>query len=162
MKSGASGPPPAWGRPDVLSGLVLLLIAVFAWGTARALPYGTLHQPGAGFFPKNLAILVGVLASVLLLRGAVAEAPSVGELWPQRSGVQRVALMIGALLGYVATLETAGYVLSTAGLFIILLRWVGRQSWLVTLAVTVLAAGGSYLLFARWLLVSLPAGLWAP
>ena len=53
------------------------------------------------------------------------------------------------------------YVVET-GLFVILLRWVGRQSWPVTASVAILAAGGSYLLFARWLLVSLPAGLWAP
>lgn len=144
------------------SGLVLLLIAVFAWWAAAALPFGTLHQPGAGFFPKNLAVLVGMLALVLLLRGAVAEAPSARGLWPPPTGSRRVGLMLGTLLGYVWLLEPVGYVLTTLGLFVILLRWVGQRSWTVTWVVAILAAGGSYLLFARWLLVSLPTGLWAP
>ena len=162
MTDDPNGPSPAWGRPDALSGFALLLVAVFAWAAAWPLPFGTLHQPGAGFFPKNLAVLVGVLAATLLVRGAVVPAASARGLWPERRGLLRVALMLAALLGYVCILEPLGYVLTTAGLFVVLLRWVGRQSWPVTAAVAILAAGGSYLLFARWLLVSLPAGLWAP
>jgi putative tricarboxylic transport membrane protein len=151
-----------WGRPDTLSGLALLFVAAFAWLAARDLPLGTLHQPGAGFFPKILAALVGALAAVLVVRGALVQAPFVRGLWPERSGLRRVALMLGALLGYVALLEPAGYILATAGLFTVLLRWAGRQSWPVTAVVTILAAGGSYLVFARWLLVSLPPGVWTP
>ncbi len=145
-----------------MSGLAFLLVAVFAWVAARSLPFGTLHQPGAGFLPKSLAVLVAVLAATLLVRGALVPAPSVRGLWPERLGLLRVALMLGALLGYVALLEKVGYILTTVVLFVILLRWVGRQTWPVTVTVAILAAGGSYLLFARWLLVSLPAGLWAP
>lgn len=161
MTGEPNGPSPAWGRPDAVSGLALLLVAVFAWVAARPLPFGTLHQPGAGFLPKSLAVLVGALAATLLLRGAVVPATSIRGLWPERRGLLRVAVMLGALLGYVVLLETAGYVLTTAILFVLLLRWVGRQSWPVTAVVTILAAGGSYLLFARWLMVSLPAGLWS-
>jgi putative tricarboxylic transport membrane protein len=160
VSANGNGPSPAWGRPDALSGLALLLVAVFAWAAARDLPLGTLHQPGAGFFPKILAVLVGALAAILIVRGALLAAPSVGGLWPEHSGLLRVALMLGALLGYVGILEPIGYVLSTAGLFVVLLRWVGRQSWPMTALVAVAASVGSYLFFARWLLVSLPAGFW--
>jgi putative tricarboxylic transport membrane protein len=156
------GPLGAWARPDALSGLALLLLAAFAWWMARQLPFGTLHQPGAGFFPKSLAVLAGALAAVLAIRGAAAEAPSVRSLWPERAGLARVLVMLAVLLGYLTVLERLGYLLSTAGLFLVLLRWVGRRSWPMTGAVTLLAAAGSYLLFARWLMVSLPAGLWAP
>ena len=158
----STGPSPVWGRPDVLSGLAFLLLAAFAWVAAWSLPFGTLRQPGAGFLPKSLAVLVAGLAATLLIRGAVVPAASVHGLWPERRGLLRVALMLAALLGYVGLLEQVGYVLTTTGLFVILLRWVGQQSWPITAVVAILAAGGSYILFARWLLVSLPAGLWAP
>ncbi len=150
------------GRPDALSGLALLAVAAFAFLGARTLPFGTLHQPGAGFLPKSLAALMAVLAVVLCVRGALTPAPPGRRLWPERGGLLRVSQMFGSLLAYVALLETIGYIVTTAGLFVFLLRWGGRQSWTVTAAVAILAAGGSYLLFARWLLVSLPAGLWAP
>jgi len=162
MSRRGKGPLGRLGHPDALSGLALLAVAAFALLSARGLPFGTLHQPGAGFFPKNLAVLVGVLAATLLVRGAVVPAPSVRGLWPERNGLRRFALMLASLVGYVCILEPVGYVLTTAGLFVVLLRWVGRQTWAATSIVAVLAAGGSYLLFARWLLVSLPVGLWAP
>jgi putative tricarboxylic transport membrane protein len=162
VTGGENGPSPAWGRPDAVCGLALLLVAVFAWAAAWPLPLGTLHQPGAGFLPKSLAVMVALLSAALLVRGVIVPAASVRGLWPDRRGLLRVALMLAALLGYVGILERVGYVLTTAALFVLLLRWVGRQSWPITAAVAILAAGGSYLLFARWLLVSLPVGLWAP
>jgi len=151
-----------WRRPDVLSAATLFCVALFAWITARDLAFGTLRQPGPGFLPKNLAVLLAAFALLLLLRGLLTDAPSVRDLWPERAGLIRVVLMLAALLGYVAVLETAGFLLVTAGLFVIMLRWVGRQSWITTLVVALGSAVGSYLLFARWLMVSLPGGVWAP
>jgi putative tricarboxylic transport membrane protein len=148
--------------PDALSGLTLLLVAACAWIAARDLPFGTLHQPGAGFFPRSLAILTGALAALLMIRGLRTGAADVRTLWPDRGGAARVIGMTAVLLGYLVALEPAGYLFTTAALFLVLLRGVGRCSWPVTLSVAILAAGGSYLLFARWLMVSLPAGLFAP
>ena len=162
MNGHLRGPLHALGRPDALCGLTLLVTAALAWLCAGDLPFGTLRQPGAGFFPKSLALLIGGLAALLAARGAAAGGPSVRRLWPERAGVVRVAVMQAVLLGYLVVLEPAGYLLATAALFLLLLRWVGRRSWPETAAVTLLATAGSYLLFARWLLVGLPAGLFAP
>jgi putative tricarboxylic transport membrane protein len=148
--------------PDVVSGLALGGLAVFAWVGARGLAFGTLTQPGPGFFPRSLAALTGALAAALVVRGGLAPASPLAALWPERAGVRRVLVMLAALFGYAAALEPLGYLLATLGLFLVLLRGVGRRSWPVTGLVAVLAAAGSYLLFARWLMVSLPAGLWAP
>lgn len=162
MTARSPGPPGAWGKPDALSGIVLLLLAAFAWIAARGLAFGSLRQPGPGFFPRSLALLTGALAAVLVVRGAAAEAPSASGLWPDRAGKSRVAIVLATLVGYAIALEPAGYLLASTGLFLVLLRWVGRRPWPETAGVTLLAAAGSYLLFARWLMVSLPAGLFAP
>jgi putative tricarboxylic transport membrane protein len=145
-----------------LSGLTLVCLALFAWVGAGDLPIGTLHRPGAGFLPKHLAFLLAVLAALLLVRGCRARAGSAAGLWSDRAGLARVGGTMAALIGYVLVVETAGYLLTTAALFLVMLRWIGRQGWVVTLTVALLASGGSYLLFARWLLVSLPGGAWAP
>ena len=151
-----------WARPDVLSGAVLFGLATFAWVAARDLSLGTLHQPGPGFFPRSLAALLAGLALALLLRGLVADPGGSALRWPERAGSRRVAAMLAALLGYVLILEPVGYLLATLALFLLLLRTVGRQGWPTTLAVALCAAFGSHLLFVRWLMVSLPAGVWAP
>jgi putative tricarboxylic transport membrane protein len=149
-------------RPDVLSGLTLLCLAVFAWASAWALPIGTLRQPGAGFFPKHLALLMALLAVLLIVRGCLTRASSSADLWSDRTGVARVGGMLATLVGYVFVVETVGYIPTTAALFLVVLRWIGRQGWGVTLTVAVLASGGSYLVFARWLAINLPSGAWTP
>jgi putative tricarboxylic transport membrane protein len=140
----------------------LLLLAVCAWLAAGGLPFGTLHRPGAGFFPRSLAVLIGSLALLLVLRSVIGAPARVAPPWPDRGGVRRVGLMLAALLAYAVALEPVGYLLTTAGTFLILLRWVSARSWPTAVAGAMLAAGGTYLLFARWLMVSLPDGLWAP
>jgi len=147
-------------RPDVLSGLALVCLALFAWVGAGDLPIGTLHQPGAGFLPKHLAFLMAVLAACLFVKGCRTHAGSAAGLWSDRAGLARVGGMLAALVGYVLVVETAGYLVTTAALFFVMLRWIGRRGWAVTLTLALLASGGSYLLFARWLLVSLPGGAW--
>ncbi len=147
-------------RRDALSGLVLLALALVAWLAAGDLPFGRLHRPGPGFLPRSLAVLIAALALLLVARGARGE--PVPAAWPDRAGGRRIGLMLAALLAYAVLLEPAGYLLATGGLFLVLLRWVSGQSWAVAGLGTVLAAAGSYLLFARWLMVSLPSGLWAP
>lgn len=149
-------------RPDVWSGIALAGVAVFAWAWARDLPLGSLHQPGPGFFPKGLAALIALLALGILARGILIPAGGVASLWSERSGLGRVATMLAALLGYVLGVERVGYLVVTTGLFVVMLRWVGGRSWVVTLMTAALAAAGSYLLFARWLMVPLPSGSWIP
>jgi hypothetical protein len=150
------------GTHDALSGVALLAVGLFAWVAAASLPFGTLHQPGAGFLPKSLAAALVALALILWVRGAIATLPDAGNLWPDRAGILRVGVMCGTLMAYVLVVETAGYLVTTAGMFCVLLRRVGRRSWPTTLLIGLAAAAASYLVFARWLLVSLPTGTWVP
>lgn len=147
---------------DAAGGLVLLALAAAAWLAAGELPFGTLQRPGPGLLPRSLAVLIGGLALLLVLRSASGAAASLAGLWPDRGGVRRIAILLAALLTYALALEPVGYLLTTAATFLILLRWVSGRSWPATVTGAVLAAAGSYLLFARWLMVSLPPGLWAP
>ena len=45
-------------RPDRLSGVVLMAVAIGALVEASDLPFGSLRQPDSGFFPKSLASLL--------------------------------------------------------------------------------------------------------
>jgi hypothetical protein len=109
-----------------------------------------------------LAALLGGLAAALLLRGIREPAPSVGALWPDRSGRRRVLGLALLLVGWVALVEAAGYLLTTALFVALMLRGLGGRGWGMSVAVSLAAAGGSYLLFARWLAVSLPRGALLP
>lgn len=70
--------------------------------------------------------------------------------------------MTGTLVFYVATVGTLGYLLTTAVLFVVMVRWVGGRGWVHALAVAVLGSAGSWYAFGRLLRVSLPAGTLLP
>ena len=153
---------PRWRRADAVSGAVFLAVALGAWLAGRDLPVGSLHRPGAGLFPRGLAALLAVLSAVLLVRGLGRPGADLRGLWQDRAGARRLLLMGATLLGYVAIVEVAGYLITTFALFVVMIRWVGARGWPVALATAGLGSAGSYLLFARALKVNLPAGLWLP
>jgi hypothetical protein len=54
-------------KADQWSGLVLLILAVFICWTAISLPYGSIHNPGPGFYPLWLGVLLGGMSFGLIL-----------------------------------------------------------------------------------------------
>lgn len=155
-------PRPLAARADLVAGAALLLVALGALVTGGRLAWGTITQPGPGFFPRALAVLLAVLSLALLTRGLRHPGADLREQWAGGAGRRRVLLMTATLLGYVLLVGTAGYLLTTAALFVVMVRWVGGRGWTATLLTGAIGSAGSYLLFGRLLRVELPAGLWVP
>ncbi len=147
---------PLVARADLLSGAALFLVAAGALASGWRLPWGSLTRPGPGFFPRTLALLLAALALALVGRGMLRPGPDLRARWAGAAGRRRVLLMTVALVGYVAVVETAGYLATTAALFVVMVRWVGGRGWLATVLTSAIAAGGSYFLFHRLLNVPLP------
>ncbi len=59
---------------DRLSGAFLVFLGLFVIWERRVLPLGTHSQPGAGYFPLFLALLLIILGGVLFLRGRLSRA----------------------------------------------------------------------------------------
>jgi hypothetical protein len=54
-------------KSDQWSGLFLLILAIFmCWGSL-GLPYGSIHNPGPGFFPLWLGIILGAMSIGLFM-----------------------------------------------------------------------------------------------
>lgn len=147
-------------RRDAVAATVMLLVAAAASvESARLLPYGAVRNPGPGFFPWWLGLTLGFLSLVLLvtaLRGRPAEEGGTGGgRWGKVAGV------LVALAAYALGLEPVGYPITTFLLVLFMLRVTERHRWPLALGLALLASGGSYLLFAVWLSVPLPAGPFA-
>ncbi len=141
---------------EIAVGLGFLAIGiVFAVSSIR-LKIGVPTEPQPGFFPFFDGIILIVLSGLFLVqawRGRAGDSPAFGKVWGP-------AIVVLTLILYVATLETLGYLITTAILSAIVLR-VMETKPLVLVLVSLILAVVSYLLFDRLLGVTLPRGLMA-
>jgi putative tricarboxylic transport membrane protein len=153
--------PQAARRWAALSGcLALLVLGVVALVEARTFGLWRGDAPGPGLFPVAISVALVVLCVTALSmdwagHGDAADYPADGD---GLAGSRRLTAYTGALLGYALALEPLGYLMSTAVVFLFLLRWVEHLSWTRTIAFTVAALVLCEIVFVRLLAVDLPSG----
>jgi len=143
---------------DRIAGAALLALAVaYAAFALRQYAYWGENGPGPGFLPFWVGLVLALLATMLLVGGVRSR--DAGEPWlPDRTGLLRIGLVLGATIAYVALLGVLGMTLATVLFLVVLVRWPDRQPWPVAIAVAVGVAAANYLVFVRWLHVPLPEG----
>ncbi|MGH2393546.1 MAG: tripartite tricarboxylate transporter TctB family protein [Candidatus Limnocylindria bacterium] len=144
-------------RDAVAASALLLFAALAAFESARLLPFGVVRNPGPGFFPWWVSLTLGTAALVQL--GHLLIARRVPGAARPGGGLGRVVALVALLAVYSLVVETVGYPIATFGLVLFMLRVTEPHPWPLALGIALLAAAGSYVLFAVWLGVPLPAGL---
>ena len=144
-------------RGVIAAGVVLAFGAV-AIREAGQLPFGSVRSPGPGFFPWWASVILAGLALILVVQVLVHRAPA---LAPTRGRLAKVALLLVVLGAYAFLIEPVGYPICTFLLVLFMVRVIDPEPWPLALGIAFLAAAGTYVLFAVWLTVPLPAGPWA-
>jgi putative tricarboxylic transport membrane protein len=141
---------------DIVVGLGFLAIGIAFAISSIKLKIGVPTEPQPGFFPFFDGIILIVLSVLFLMqawRGRAGDSPAFGN-------VRAPFIVVLTLVLYVATLETLGYIITTAILAAAVLR-VMETKLRVLVLVSLILAVVSYLLFDRLLGVTLPRGLMA-
>ena len=143
---------------DRPAGAVLLVFALaFGAGALKQYAFWAPTGPGPAFLPLWLSVVMALLATLLLV-GALRRSDP-GEDWlPSREGLRRLGIVVGVTIAYVALLNVTGMVLGTVLFLVVLMRFLDRCGWPLTLAVALASAAFIDLVFARWLRVPLPTG----
>jgi hypothetical protein len=141
---------------DRLSGVLLFAVGLYLAYEALKLPFGTVRQPDAGFFPLCIAVSLAFLSGFIFLGTFMSE--HVGEPLRFREGMPSVLITVLALILYIFVLNLLGYLISTLAIMILLLKGVERLGWQRSLWVAVPTVTVSYFIF-RWLGVPLPRGI---
>ena len=134
--------------------MALLFGAVAAYESAK-LPFGTVHSPGQGFFPRWISVAIILLALALLFQALTS--PS-GIAHKGAGRIAKVVALLVALSAYTFLLDPLGYPLCTFVLVLFMLAVIDPQRWTVALSIAVITSVGSYVVFAMWLSVPLPRG----
>lgn len=141
---------------DRVSGAFLVLLGLFVVWERRVLPLGTTGQPGPGYVPLLLAILLIILGAILIFQGGRAKAL---RKVPWAEAPHAFAIL-GCCLFITVFMETIGYRLTILAVLGFLFGVIERlKIWLV-LVLSSSFAFGTFWLFDSLLRVPLPRGGW--
>ena len=145
---------PAMLTTNRVAAVALALLAVLVLFESRKLPLGSLHNPGPAYMPVLLALALLAFAILVAVYGGAGRGLSaVG--W---SEWRHAAAILGTCAFAAIALERLGYRLTMAVSLAFLIGVIERQGVILTLALAVTVAAGSYFLFDTLLRVPLPRG----
>ena len=111
--------------------------------------------PRAGFFPFYVGLLIVLCSALNLTRALAVKDGALFATWEQ---LRQVLAVVVPTTAYVALVPFLGIYLSSMLLIGLFMKWLGRYSWALTLAVAVLVPAAFFLMFEKWFLVPLPKG----
>lgn len=146
--------------PDFISGVFWLCLGLLLslWSTQYQI--GNLIQPGAGFLPLILGILLILLSLILLGQAKKSSRTPQGlafSILP--GGWKKVVYTVSIMLLATFLFETIGYLLTFFLLLILLMQGAGPQRWRTTLLIAFFSALSIYMIFVLLLKQQLPKGL---
>ncbi len=149
---------------DLASGLFLLAVGIFLALQALPLSLWTRAGPEAGFFPLIIGVII-MGFSLILIGGSLGAARArrdekINEAQIESSaGFSKVLSYAILMLAYGLLVESLGFLLASAALLFLILKWLEKQNWRSTLLVGFSSILGGYFLFKFLLGVPLPEGL---
>ena len=139
---------------DRVAGIVIILFSVAVMWEDLALPLGTFHNPGPGYMPLVLAIILAALGILVAFGGG--DSPRLSSLtWVE--GKHALGILAGCAFTALA-LERLGYRLTVILLVAFLLGVIERKRPGVVLIAALGLSLGTFYLFSELLKVPLPLG----
>jgi len=144
---------------DRVTALLLLVFSVaFAAGALKQYSWWGSGGPGSAFVPFWLGLVMICLALGMLVRSVKERDP--GASWlPRGDGLRDMLVVLGVTIAFVALLTVTGMVIGTALYLLILVRYLGRHPWWMTVTIALAAAAFNWLVFVHWLRVPMPEGI---
>jgi len=144
---------------DLVSGLFWLMIGLLLSFCSLTYQIGSFIQPGPGFLPLGLGLLLIFLSCILLLVHEKKVSP-IGQkgLSSLFSGWRRLAYTVLVLLVTIFLFEQIGSLFTVFLLVFFSMLVTGPRNWRTPLIVALLSALGIYMVFILLLKQELPRG----
>ncbi|MBW6486895.1 MAG: tripartite tricarboxylate transporter TctB family protein [Syntrophobacterales bacterium] len=147
-------------KADLITGVVLLVLAGYVINEARMMPPSATFGPGSGFFPFWLGIILAGLSLILVVGASLRPKDADdGSPFPARQALIAVTKVLGGLVLFTLLMETMGFVLNTVIFVMYLMKVVQRERWWVALLIAVATTACLYIVFQVLLGISLPRNM---
>lgn len=140
---------------DVLGGLGLSALGVFAAVHAQQYEFGDLTRMGAGYFAVTLGILLAVLGLVIAIPAFFRSGPPVTVQW------KTFFLVMASLVTFALTLKVLGLIFSTVLTVLLATLADNETRWKGRLLIAAGVALVTYLVFGLGLSMVLPVWPWS-
>jgi len=111
--------------------------------------------PQSGFFPFWLALIMVVACGVIFIQAAFNDTK---KSFVSREQLGSVLKVLWPAVAAVALMHFVGLYVASALYMGFYMRWVGRHSWVMVVAIALGVPIGSFLVFEKWFLVPMPKG----
>jgi putative tricarboxylic transport membrane protein len=147
-------------KADLITGVVLLVLAGYVIYEAWMMPPSGTFGPGSGFFPYWLGIILAGLSLILVIGAAVRpKDPKDVSPFPARQALFSVAKVLGGLILFTLLMETMGFIVNTLLFVTYLMKVVQRERWWLTLLIAVATTACLYIVFQILLGITLPRNM---
>jgi hypothetical protein len=149
---------------ELASSAVLILIGVVYLIVGTRYPWGKLADPGPGFFPIVIGALFLLGAAVIFISAFLSHRARGADRAPadvigKGSGSKKLWLLLLFSAFYLFALDWLGHLVGSPLLMLFTTRLMGMKSWWQCLLLAIGATIGTYLVFALWLQMPLPRGI---
>ncbi|MFH1672835.1 MAG: tripartite tricarboxylate transporter TctB family protein [Pseudomonadota bacterium] len=148
-------------KKEQISSMFLLLFSVFICFFSYKLSIGSIHNPGGGFFPFYLGIILSLLSIKNFTKAIAQRKIAIKTIKTPDTGInwKNIIFTVVVLFSYPLLLGILGFPISTFLFTALFLRFVEPQRWSV-----VLGTGGAvtivfYFVFQYWLKIQFPSGI---
>ncbi len=135
----------------------IFILALYGIVSSALMPLGGLHEPGPGFFPLALSVILLVLSGL----GIISSRPSAEDLarsepfWGDLK--TPVKIVLATALAVVA-FEPVGFLLTSSLFLVLLFLWVSRYPWWKAVLFGIAGGFSGWLCFVKLLGVPMPGG----
>jgi putative tricarboxylic transport membrane protein len=147
-------------RLDLLSGFFWLAISIIVCIESIRAGFGNLKDPGPGFLPLCVGVILGAFAIILLIKSSKDKRVKVTKVNPFRKiRLSKVILFLASLFAYTTLLVSLGYLITTLVLMVSLFVVMERSGLWIEIIIAPIVVLISYVVFYKWLGIQLPRGI---
>ena len=140
-----------------MAGTVLLILSCLVMIGSVRLKLDDVHNPGPGFMPFFLGLLLGILS--ILSFFFPDSRKKVAAFWNDWQKGQSTFYMFAGVIGYLFLFKILGFYIDTFLFMVYLLKLSGEKGYKRPLLISLLTLGVTYLLFYKLLFIPFPRGL---
>ncbi len=147
-------------RYDRTSSLVWLTFSSLICIESFRLPLGSVREPGPGFLPLLVGIILAGLSVICFLQARPDSSASPKGAWYSAERWKNLIWVLLSLFAYAMLLDILGFLISTF-LFLVFLFRFGMEPlrWAWAVAGSAIASLSCYAVFELWLRTQLPGGI---